>query len=138
MTGHNQALLAQLSGTYEHIRALDFTDEVPKFMAQADVVISKPGGLSVFEAIYAEKPLLLFKPKLEQEKRNGQFMADSGMALLLPNEGEAMAEAISRALADEVGLKRLERQMRLLKSQLDEQALVKCVAQYIRKEQIQC
>ena len=49
-----------------------------------------------------------------------------------------MAEAISRALADEVGLKRLERQMRLLKSQLDEQALVKCVAQYIRKEQIQC
>ena len=138
LTGHNQALLAQLSGTYEHIRALDFTDEVPKFMAQADVVISKPGGLSVFEAIYAEKPLLLFKPKLEQEKRNGQFMADSGMALLLPNEGEAMAEAISRALADEVGLKRLERQMRLLKSQLDEQALVKCVAQYIRKEQIQC
>lgn len=48
-------------------------------MAKADVIISKPGGLSVFEAIYAEKPLFLFPPKLEQEKRNGQFMAESGM-----------------------------------------------------------
>ena len=106
-------------------------------MAQADVIISKPGGLSVFEAIYAEKPLFLFPPKLEQEKRNGQFMAESGMALVLPSESGAMAEAIGRALVDEVGLRRLARQMRLLKMQLDEQALIKCVVQYFRKEQIQ-
>ena len=138
LTGNNHALLAQLDGAYAHITAQAFTDEVPKLMAEADVIISKPGGLSVFEAIYAEKPLLLFPPKLEQEKRNGRYMQESGMALLLPSEGQAMAEAIGRALADEVGLKRLARQMRRLKAELDEKALVKCVARYYRKEQIQC
>lgn len=138
LAGNNRALLAQLENAhFTQITALGFTDEVPEYMAKADVIISKPGGLSVFEAIYAEKPLFLFPPKLEQEKRNGQFMAESGMALVLPAESGAMAETIGRALADEVGLKRLARQMRLLKAQLDEQALVRCVAHYFRKEQIQ-
>lgn len=138
LTGHNRALYAQIHGAYEHITAVGFTDDVPNYMAQADVVISKPGGLSVFEAIYAEKPLLLFKPKMEQEKRNGQFMTKSGMALTLPESGQAMAAFIGQALADEVGLRRLGRQMRLLKAELDEQALIKCVASYERKERMQC
>lgn len=47
-------------------------------------------------------------------------MAESVWPWYWPAESGAMAETIGRALADEVGLKRLARQMRLLKAQLDE------------------
>lgn len=137
LAGSNRSLLSQLEGRYEHITVLGYTNEVPKLMARADVVISKPGGLSVFEAIYAEKPLLLFAPKLEQEKRNGLFMMHSGMAQVLSG-GPLTAAEIASALQDEVGLKRMQVNMRRFKAELDQLAVVKLVASFGQKGLVQC
>lgn len=44
-------------------------------MQEADLMISKPGGITVFEAINSEIPLLVFEPFLQQEVNNANFIS---------------------------------------------------------------
>ena len=37
---------------------IGYTNEVYRYMQEADVVISKPGGITLFETIHAGTPLL--------------------------------------------------------------------------------
>ena len=78
------------------VRVLRFVDNVYDYMHAADVLVTKPGGLSTAEALVAQVPLVLCKPLPGQEERNARVLVEAGAAARTSETSElpAMLEAI--------------------------------------------
>lgn len=81
--GSNKKNYDEIShGVYNHrVYTYGFTDKVSLLMDAADMIITKPGGLSVSEALAKELPMILVSPIPGQETRNREFLLNSGLAL---------------------------------------------------------
>ena len=62
-------------------RVLGFTREIPSLMAAADLVVTKPGGLTVSESLALGRPLLVGNPLPGQEVANSDFLLEHGAAV---------------------------------------------------------
>ena len=62
--------------------AIGFTDRMHALMAAADLVITKPGGLTVSECLALGRPMLLVSPIPGQEEHNAGFLMEQGAAWL--------------------------------------------------------
>lgn len=58
----------------ENIHPIGFTDRVAEYMKKSIILISKPGGSTVAEAIYSHTPLLAIDAVPGQEKGNVKFI----------------------------------------------------------------
>lgn len=58
-----------------------FTDKVERLMACADLVITKPGGLTTSECLAMGLPMIVNAPIPGQEERNADFLLEQGVAL---------------------------------------------------------
>jgi processive 1,2-diacylglycerol beta-glucosyltransferase len=56
-------------------------DNVDVMMDAADCIITKPGGLTVTEAMCKSLPMILVNPIPGQEERNIEFLLNNGVAL---------------------------------------------------------
>ena len=50
-------------------------------MDASDCIISKPGGLTVSEAMAKSLPMIIVNPVPGQEDRNSQFLTNNGVAM---------------------------------------------------------
>lgn len=74
VTGRNKALFRKLRrARIPGITVLGFVD-MERELDRADIVIGKAGGLSTYEAIMAETPIVYIDPFLPQEKKNARFI----------------------------------------------------------------
>ena len=128
ITGGNQKLYDRLHGRYENIEVVGFTDRVYDYMARADLMLSKPGGITLFETIFSELPILAWEPFLQQERENARFLIRHQIGRIAPKEPEACLEAIARLLTDDIALARMGQNMRRLKGQLEAQSLERLMA----------
>lgn len=55
-------------------KIIEYTDRIDELMKLSDVIITKPGGLTVTECLFLKKPLLLVSPIPGQEKANIEFV----------------------------------------------------------------
>ena len=92
------------------VRTLGFVDNVYDYMHAADVLVTKPGGLTSSEALVAQLPMVLCRPLPGQEERNARVLVESGAAVrsrrieelpglveMLLRDGKRRNEAISAA-----------------------------------------
>lgn len=128
LTGGNQRLLEHLSGRYPNITAVGYTERVFDYMAQADLLLSKPGGITVFESISAELPMLLWTPTLAQERENARFLIQAGLARMAGSSDGQCMESVCRLIRDTASLERMSRRMRRRKAQLEEESFVHLVS----------
>lgn len=119
LTGRNEKLYHRLAGRYAQIEAVPFTDRVPEYMGRAHLMLSKPGGITVFEAIAARLPMLAWEPFLEQERENARFLVQGGMARVAPKEEGACLSAIRETIYDRELLAEMGRAMDRLAGALD-------------------
>jgi processive 1,2-diacylglycerol beta-glucosyltransferase len=61
-------------------------------MAVSDLIITKPGGLTISEALALELPMLLYKPLPGQEQDNAAFLIKAGAALQAKDEIELLEQ----------------------------------------------
>ena len=82
VTGRNEALRQQLATCdWRHAtRVLGFVNHMPELMAAADLIVTKPGGLTASEALAVGRPLLLVNPIPGQEEANAGFLLERGAA----------------------------------------------------------
>jgi processive 1,2-diacylglycerol beta-glucosyltransferase len=79
--GRNERLYKKLQDLEsKRIRVLGYTNEVDRWMAMANLIITKPGGITVTEALAMKLPLLLFRPIPGQEEQNAEFALSIGAA----------------------------------------------------------
>lgn len=118
ITGHNEKLRARLAGQWEHIEVMGFTDRVCDYMARSDLMLSKPGGSTMFEAIFSQLPLLAWAPQLAQEKENARFLTSAGVGLVAERGPEACLNAIRSVIYDDALLSAMAENAGLLRAQL--------------------
>ena len=128
ITGNNRKLYDRLAGKYAHIEVLGFTDRVYDYMARADLVLTKPGGITLFEAIFSELPILAWEPFLEQEKNNARFLVKRGLGRVAAKEPEECLSAIRALIYDDETLEWMAGNMRAMKGQLEEESLNRMLA----------
>jgi processive 1,2-diacylglycerol beta-glucosyltransferase len=85
LAGRNEDLLKKLrklaAAHPGKLFPLGFTTTVERVMTAADLVITKPGGLSVSECLAKHKPMLLVSPIPGQEERNADYLLEAGAAI---------------------------------------------------------
>ena len=128
ITGRNQKLYDRLAGRYPHIQVLGFTDRVYDYMARADLVLTKPGGITLFETIFSELPILAWEPFLEQEKLNARFLVKRGLGRVAAKEPEECLEAIRALIYDDEARESMRANMRHMKGQLERESLARILA----------
>jgi processive 1,2-diacylglycerol beta-glucosyltransferase len=77
-----------------------FSPKIPEMMRAADLLISKPGGLTVSEALAVGLPQILFSPIPGQEEANAEFSEKNGAALCIEAGRGNFREAVNTLLAD--------------------------------------
>ena len=80
--GRNEELRRDLAAQdRQHpTRVLGFASNMHELMAVADLIITKPGGLTSSEALAMGKPLLILDPIPGQEAANSDFLLERGAA----------------------------------------------------------
>lgn len=85
LAGKNVEALASLkllSQRYpKRLVPVGFTQDVAQLMACADVVITKPGGLTTSECLAMGLPMIINAPIPGQEERNADYLLEQGVAL---------------------------------------------------------
>jgi processive 1,2-diacylglycerol beta-glucosyltransferase len=77
------------------LHRIGWTDDVPSFMKAADVLISKPGGLTLTEAANCALPLVLYDPIPGPEEKNAMRLVECGAALLARDPKQAAEYALA-------------------------------------------
>ncbi len=100
--GSNRRLMRRLSRLCRDPRRLQvmgFVKPLHRLIRAADVVISKPGGLTSTEAFVQRVPLVAAHPIEGVESNNAEYMARNGLAEC-PETNEALSAAVNRMLND--------------------------------------
>lgn len=103
VTGHNTALRRALKKpdfVFKHpMHVLGFTHQVRKLMGAASLLVTKPGALTLSEALAAELPMVLFEPIPGQEEENARYLSERGAARWVKQSDDLAAE-VDGILAD--------------------------------------
>jgi len=118
ITGNNRRMYRKLHGKYPNIEVIGFTDKVHQYMQSADLVISKPGGITLFETIYANLPIVVFKPTLQQETKNARIIESLKIGRIIWDKPSDSVQQISALLNDEAALYEIRSNMQQLKDSL--------------------
>lgn len=134
LTGRNEKLYQRFAGKYRNVEAVSFTNQVYRYMARADLMLSKPGGITVFEAIASRLPVLAWEPFLEQERENARFLVENGVGLVVSKEEGACLSAIRACLYDDVRLAAMRRRMDEMYIEFCRTSIERIVDRMIAKE----
>lgn len=88
VAGKNARVKAELEAiaTGRHrAKIYGFTDQMDELMALADVVVSKPGGLTTSEVLARGAAMAIVNPIPGQESRNSDFLLENGAAIKINN-----------------------------------------------------
>lgn len=85
--------------SHHSIRIYDYTDRIPELMANSQLLITKPGALTISEALTMELPMILFDPIPGQEIDNARFLEGKGAAVWV-KDGEHIASEALALLTD--------------------------------------
>ncbi|MBL8797801.1 MAG: glycosyltransferase [Planctomycetia bacterium] len=117
VAGKNQKLKAKLESVpvpkRHKAHVLGFTDQIDELMAVADLVMSKPGGLTTSEVLARGAGMVIVNPTPGQEYRNNDFLLENGAAMKVNNIG-TLAYKIDALLADPKKLARMRENARKL------------------------
>lgn len=82
VAGRNATLRAELAAAdYRHpTRVLGFVTNMHELMTVADLILTKPGGLTTSEALALGRPLFILNPIPGQEAANSDFLLERGAA----------------------------------------------------------
>jgi processive 1,2-diacylglycerol beta-glucosyltransferase len=94
VTGRNAGAkmrLERLGISHDRLRVLGYVQGMERLLPAADVVVTKPGGLTTSEALAVGKPLILTRPIPGHEAANFEFLSNRGVALGAPREAALTA-----------------------------------------------
>jgi len=73
--------IAGRSTPFPVLRAVGYTEEMDEWMTVADLLIGKPGGLTLTESLAKSLPMIIWDPIPGQEVYNSVFLLENGAAV---------------------------------------------------------
>lgn len=99
IAGRNKKLRRKLEKfslrSHHSIRIYEYTDRIPELMASSQLLITKPGALTISEALTMELPMILFDPIPGQEIDNARFLEGKGAAVWVKDGEHIAGEALA-------------------------------------------
>ena len=108
-----------------------FTDEVEQFMACADLVITKSGGLTSSECLAMGLPMLINSPIPGQEERNADYLLEQGCAMKAADELGLMYRT-KLLMSDPQRLEIMRKNAKRIARPLAGRALLEIVLEYLQ------
>jgi processive 1,2-diacylglycerol beta-glucosyltransferase len=85
VTGSNHKLKEEIEKyvdiSSKPIKILSYTNQIPELMSVSDFIVTKPGGLTISEALVKNLPIILISPIPGQEEKNARFLLNMGAAV---------------------------------------------------------
>jgi len=97
LAGRNQALLedahAIANAAHFPVKVMGYTPEIDQLMKSSDVMVSKLGGLTTFEALSCRLPIIAdtVTPPMPQEFQTAAFLENTGAGLMLKRPGQIVS-----------------------------------------------
>lgn len=116
IAGMNEGLEGELRRRFAgrpRCRILGWVENIHEWMAAADLLISKPGAATVFEAINSGLPLLAVNPLPGEEQRTCKLIEDWRVGYSVKRPEELVA-TVARLLDTPLELERLRQNTRML------------------------
>lgn len=118
ITGRNIKLFANLEklvdelGMQDNTKLLYFVKNVEDYMHVSDLIVTKPGGLTVTESLACSLPLAIYSAFPGQERDNADFLLRKGAAILLKKK--TGADDIINLMKDKEKLEEMKENCRKL------------------------
>lgn len=94
VTGKNEELKDRLSRKgrklRHHTTIFGFVDNVHELMEIAEIVVTKPGGITTAEALVKQLPMIIINPIPGQEAKNTEFLLSQDVAVEAENASDVM------------------------------------------------
>jgi processive 1,2-diacylglycerol beta-glucosyltransferase len=117
VTGRNAELKTQLERrpvpSHQRATILGFTNQMDELLCAADVVVSKPGGLTSSEILARGAALVIVNPIPGQESRNSDYLLENGAAIKASSTA-TLAYKLASLLDDRQSLARMRTNASLL------------------------
>jgi processive 1,2-diacylglycerol beta-glucosyltransferase len=115
VAGHDRTLRQALERLRRNVtldlHIFGWTDTIPELMAVADLLITKPGGLTTAEALSAGLPMIVTHPIPGPEERHVRYLAEQGVAVQAKTLGE-IPQLVTRMLSKPENLAEISRRQR--------------------------
>lgn len=115
--GRNEKMRQKVVKEFKHskhdVLIKGYVQNIHEFMSIADLLITKPGGVTISEAIVKKLPMIIFHPLPGQEESNTRFLLNANVALLA-NTPHELQTYISSLLRDQQQLLQLKKEMEKL------------------------
>ena len=116
IAGRSEALKAKLDRMVRdlghagpvRLHAVGFTNRMDEYMAAADILLGKPGGLTTSEAMARHLPMCIVNPIPGQEERNSDHLLELGMAIRC-NNLPALAWKLESLMSNPARLQTMQR-----------------------------
>lgn len=90
IAGNNKRLKKRLEDTQtpKHVtyKSIGWTDRIDEYMRMADLVITKPGGITTSECVALGKPMLLISPIPGQEEANALYIEKNNYGRIMQSD----------------------------------------------------
>lgn len=97
LAGKNEALYKEAQEIAKHakfpVKVIGYSDEIEKLMQSANVMVSKLGGLTTFEALACRLPIIadITTPPMPQEAGTVKLLANRGAGVLLERSSDIVS-----------------------------------------------
>ena len=130
ITGNNKKMFEQLKSKYKNIEDLGYTNKIDFYMKRADLIISKSGGITLFEAIYSETPIYVVNPFLLQEVKNAKFIEKRKIGQVVWNEEMDIAKDILSLINDDKAILKMKSNMKKVKENINQEEILSVIEQF--------
>lgn len=131
ITGANVALWSEMNEYAQHskhkIFVWGYSHNIQEFMSVATFLISKPGALTISEALTRELPMILHDPIPGPEVDNAKFVSDNGAAIWVKHQ-DTLDAVVREVLSDATILPKLRNNAKVLKKPYASDNIVDVIA----------
>ena len=116
ISGKNQKMqnkFENLVGNNPNVQVYGYTNEVPELMSISDLVVTKPGGLTITEALASGLPIVVINPIPGQEVENAEYLEKKGVAVWI-RKTENPFEAVKELLDNPEQIKHMKIRSKLM------------------------
>ena len=114
--GKNEYLFDEMKEHFREnsgVKVYGFIENIPELLRISECIITKPGGITLSEAIVSGVPVFLYHPVPGQEKDNAEYLMNKGAALIV-NDVHDVVEKILPLLKEEKSLLKMKAHIGLL------------------------
>lgn len=132
ITGNNKSMYEYLRDKYKNIKVIGYTEEISKYMKNSDLIISKSGGITLFEAIYSEVPMYVINPFLVQEIKNSKFIEKEKIGKVIRDKDFDIVSDILNLINDDDEITKMKNNMKNIKSRINQNEIINVLDKFMK------